>query len=265
MTSRAAKWTTSLIGNGPRRREFAPGDDSSCVPSWPTRHPHRGIPLDETPSCHARAMGSWAMGEVLGCDIETSGVDLFNDVPVSYALVTLIAGERVSTSAGLIDPGRAIPGGATEVHGISTERARTEGMPLSDAMEMIAAAVVSASWRGVPLVGMKLDYDLTILDTQSRTLCGRGLTERGWCGPVLDAVVLDRHEDRFRKGSRTLSALCAHYGICIENAHDAIADAVASVEVLFALAARFASLGEAEPYELHMSQIGWHREWAEGY
>ena len=205
------------------------------------------------------------MGEVLGFDFETTGVDRFNDVPVSYALVTLMAGERVSTSAGLIDPGRAIPPGATEVHGISTERARTEGMPLTDAMEMIAAVVVSASLRGVPLVGMKLDYDLTILDTQSRTLCGRGLPERGWCGPVLDAVVLDRHEDRLRKGSRTLSALCAHYGVCIENAHDAVADAVASAEVLFALAARFASLGEAEPYELHLAQIGWHREWAESY
>jgi DNA polymerase III subunit epsilon len=205
------------------------------------------------------------MGEVLGFDFETTGVDRFNDVPVSYALVSLVAGERVSTSAGLIDPGRAIPSGATEVHGISTERARAEGMPLGEAMEMIAAAVVSASVRGVPLVGMKLDYDLTILDTQSRTLCGRGLTERGWCGPVLDAVVLDRHEDRFRKGSRTLSALCAHYGVCIENAHDAVADAVASVEVLFALSARFASLGESEPIELHQAQIGWHREWAESY
>jgi DNA polymerase-3 subunit epsilon len=205
------------------------------------------------------------MGEVLGFDFETTGVDRFNDVPVSYALVTLVAGERVSTSAGLIDPGRAIPSGATEVHGISTERARSEGMALPDAIEMIAAVVVSASVRGVPLVGMKLDYDLTILDTQSRTLCGRGLPERGWCGPVLDAVVLDRHEDRFRRGSRTLSALCAHYGVCIENAHDAVADAVASVEVLFALAARFALLGETEPIDLHRAQIEWHREWAESY
>jgi DNA polymerase III subunit epsilon len=205
------------------------------------------------------------MGEVLGFDFETTGVDRFNDVPVSYALVTLIGGRRVSTASGLIDPGRIIPAGATEVHGISTERARAEGMPLGDAMEMIAGVVVSASIRGVPLVGMKLDYDLTILDTQARHLCGRGLLERGWSGPVLDAVVLDRHEDRFRKGSRTLSALCAHYGVCIENAHDAVADAVASVEVLFALAARFDGLGDAEPYELHEAQIGWHREWAEEY
>jgi len=205
------------------------------------------------------------MGEVLGFDFETTGVDRFNDVPVSYALVTLIGGRCVSTASGLVDPGRSIPAEATEVHGITTERARTEGMPLGDAMEMIAAEVVSASIRGVPLVGMKLDYDLTILDTQSRHLCGRGLPERGWRGPVLDAVVLDRHEDRFRKGSRTLSALCAHYGVRIENAHDAVADAVASAEVLFALAARFEGVGEAEPYELHEAQIGWHREWAEGY
>jgi DNA polymerase-3 subunit epsilon len=205
------------------------------------------------------------MGEVLGFDFETTGVDRFNDVPVSYALVTLIAGRRVSISSGLIDPDRPIPVEATEVHGISTERARAEGMPLRDAIEMIATLVVSASARGVPLVGMKLDYDLTILDTQSRRLCGSGLTERGWCGPVLDAVVLDRHEDRYRKGSRNLSALCAQSGVCSEHAHDAVADAVASAEVLFALAARFVTLGEAEPHELHEAQIGWHREWAQSY
>ena len=34
-------------------------------------------------------MGNWAMGEVLGFDFETTGVDRFNDVPVSFALVTV--------------------------------------------------------------------------------------------------------------------------------------------------------------------------------
>jgi DNA polymerase-3 subunit epsilon len=205
------------------------------------------------------------MGEMLAFDFETTGVDRFNDVPVSYALVTVVAGERVSTSSGLVDPGRDIPTGATEVHGITTERARAEGMPLGEAIELVTDAVISASRRGVPLVGMKLDYDLTILDTQSRRLCGGGLFERGWCGPVLDAVVLDRHHDRFRKGSRTLGALCAHYGVGIENAHDAVADAMASAEVLVALAARFEELAETEPSALHEAQIGWHREWAESY
>jgi DNA polymerase-3 subunit epsilon len=53
--------------------------------------------------------------------------------------------------------------------------------------------------------------------------------------------------------------------VVIENAHDAVADAVASAEVLFALADRFAELGQADPRALHEAQIGWHREWAQGY
>jgi DNA polymerase III subunit epsilon len=210
-------------------------------------------------------MGNWATGEVLGFDFETTGVDRFNDVPVSFALVTVEAGNVVSASSGLVDPGREIPRGATAVHGITTEHARSHGMPLREAMEMITDAVISASNRGVPLVGMKLDYDLTMLDTQSERFSGQGLLARGWRGPVLDAVVLDRHFDRYRKGSRTLGALCAHYGVGIENAHDATADAVASAQVLCALAVRFRELGESHPDDLHVAQIGWHREWAESY
>jgi len=210
-------------------------------------------------------MTLWTSGEVLGFDFETTGVDRFNDVPVSYALVTFEGGVLTSTSAGLVDPGREIPAGATNVHGISTERARSEGMPLRDAIAMVTDVIVSASKRGVPLVGMKLDYDLTILDTQARLLLGDGIIERGWHGPVLDAVVLDRHLDRFRKGSRTLGALCSTYGIDIENAHDAAADAIASIKVLLALAAQYKELRDAELPSLHDAQIGWHREWAESY
>jgi DNA polymerase-3 subunit epsilon len=210
-------------------------------------------------------MGIWTTGEILGFDFETTGVDRFNDVPVSYALVTVVGGEVVTTTAGLVDPGRDIPVGATNVHGISTERARAEGMPLRDAINMVADVVLSASSRGVPLVGMKLDYDLTILDTLSRSHRGVGVVESGWCGPVLDAVVLDRHLDRYRKGSRTLGHLCAHYGVLIENAHDASADAIASINVLLALAARFKELRDSDLPDLHAAQVGWHREWAEGY
>jgi DNA polymerase-3 subunit epsilon len=210
-------------------------------------------------------MGNWTFGEVLGFDFETTGIDRFNDVPVSYALVTFEGGVMTSTMAGLVDPGREIPAGAVNVHGISTERARAEGMPLREAIAMVADVIVSASRRGVPLVGMKLDYDLTILDTQSRQLHGAGIHDRGWCGPVLDAVVLDRHLDRFRKGSRTLGSLCETYGIDIQNAHDASADAIASIQVLLALAARYKELRDADLTTLHDAQIDWHREWATSY
>ncbi len=210
-------------------------------------------------------MGAWTTGEVLGFDLETTGIDRFNDVPVSYALVQVIDGIVVRTWSGLIDPGREIPAGATEVHGISTERARDEGMPLAGAVSLLADAVVSASRRGVPLVGMRLDYDLTMVETQAVQLCGPGIVERGWCGPVLDAGVIDRHFDPERRGRRTLVDLCRQYGIEIERAHDASVDAIASLEVLFALASRYDALRECDLVRLHNDQIGWHREWAEQY
>ena len=98
-------------------------------------------------------------------------------------------------------------------------------MPLAAAIDLVTDAVVAAGRRGVPLVGMKLDYDLTILDVLGSRLLGRGLLERGWCGPVLDAGVLDRHFDGEREGRRTLGDLCAHYGVELEDAHDAWFDA----------------------------------------
>ena len=207
-------------------------------------------------------VGAWPAGEVLGLDFETTGIDRFNDVPVSYALVSAVEGVVVRSWSGLIDPGRPIPAEATDVHGISTEQARDEGMPLHEAMALVSDAVVAASERGVPLAGMKLDYDLTILN-KARDLRGRGLVERGWRGPVLDAGVIDRHFDPEREGRRTLVDLCAHYGIEIGKPHDALVDATASIEVLFALAVRYDALWECDLARLHNDQIGWHREWAE--
>jgi DNA polymerase-3 subunit epsilon len=80
---------------------------------------------------------------------------------------------------------------------------------------------------------------------------------------VLDAGVIDRHFDPDRKGRRTLSDLCAHYGIEIRNAHDAAADAIASIEVLFALACRYDALWSCDLIGLHHDQIDWHRDWTE--
>jgi DNA polymerase-3 subunit epsilon len=209
-------------------------------------------------------VGAWPAGEVLGLDLETTGIDRFNDVPVSYALVSVVEGVVLRSWSGLIDPGRPIPPEATEVHGISTERARAQGMPLHEATALVCDALVAASERGVPLAGMKLDYDLTILD-RAGDLCGQGLVERGWRGPVLDAGVIDRHFDPEREGRRTLVDLCAHYGIELGKAHDAWADATASIEVLFALASRYDALRECDLDQLHNDQMDWHRAWTESY
>lgn len=207
-------------------------------------------------------VGDWTEGEVLGLDLETTGVDRFNDVPVSYALVSVVDGVAVHSWSGLIDPGREIPLDATAVHGITTEQARTDGMPLDAAVAIVGDAIVSAGRRGVPLVGMKLDYDLTMLDVLGK-FHGRGLTAQGWRGPVLDVGVLDRHFDGDRHGRRTLGDLCAHYEVEFEGAHDAWTDVVASVRVLYALVERYGALGETDVTRLHEWQIEWHRKWLE--
>jgi len=207
----------------------------------------------------------WPHGELLGFDLETTGVDRFSDVPVSFALTTWCGGAMVDAATHLIDPGREIPDGTSEIHGITTERARQEGWPLADAIELIADRLVEASRRGVPVTGIKLDYDLTMLDVQCRQLDDRGLAERGWTGPVLDALVLDRRLDRYRRGRRTLGHLCLHYGVEIAQAHDALADAQASIGVLLAMSRRFPELFGADPADLFGAQVGWHREWTVSY
>jgi len=206
-------------------------------------------------------MEPWAAGEVLGLDFETTGVDRFTDVPVSYALVSVVEGVVVRSWSGLVDPGCDIPAEASEIHGISSEQARREGMPLEHAIGLVTDAVTAAGRRGVPLVGMRLDFDLTILDGLATHLLGAGLAARGWRGPVLDAGVIDRHVDPEREGRRTLSDLCAHYGIELARPHDAMADAVASIEVLFALAVRYPSVWAGDLAQLHGDQTVWHREW----
>jgi DNA polymerase III subunit epsilon len=208
---------------------------------------------------------SWTEGELLCFDLETTGVDRFGDVPVSLALLRLRRGAVLERTVGLVDPGRPIPEGATAVHGITDEEVRLHGMTLASAIELVAEALVGASQRGVPVVGVKLDYDLTMIDVLCRGIDGRGLEDRGWSGPVLDALVLDRHVDQYRKGRRTLTDLCQLYGIRIGQAHAADSDAAAAGGVLLAMASRYEELSRATPNELHIAQMEYHREWVTSY
>lgn len=221
-----------------------------------------------TPPCQAPTMGTgagWADGETLAFDLETTGVDRFCDVPVSFALARMVGGQVLDVRHELVDPGRPIPEAATAVHGITTERARADGMPLDSALDTIAGALVDASRRKIPVVGMKLDYDLTIIDSQLRVLTGRGLADRGFVGPVVDALVLDRHFDRYRKGTRKLADLCRHYALELVDAHDAAADAVAAGQVVDALCRRYLDLSSRPLHELHIAQAAWHRQWASSF
>ena len=208
---------------------------------------------------------SWSHGVLVGFDLETTGVDTENDVPVSYAFVRYGPSGTLGALAGLINPGCEIPEAATAVHGISTERASAEGEDLRGAIRKIRSLLVDGSEHSHPVVGMNVSYDLKMIDACSRRLDGISLTEAGFRGPVLDVLVIDRHYDRYRKGGRKLVDLCAHYGVAPGNLHDANADVTATISVLLAQVEHYEELGSIDIDALYLAQQQWHRAWAENF
>jgi DNA polymerase III subunit epsilon len=114
---------------------------------------------------------------------------------------------------------------------------------------------------------MNASFDLTLLDRELRRHRASSLDQWFETTPlrVLDPRVLDKHLDRYRKGRRTLTDLCAHYEVVLDGAHDAAADAQAAMDVVRAVGHRFATrLARLSPAELHTLQAVWHAAQARG-
>ncbi|MBB1028642.1 3'-5' exonuclease, partial [Dietzia sp. DQ11-38-2] len=156
---------------------------------------------------------------LLAFDLETTGPDPRTAHVVTSALLA-IDGPRKVERTWLADPGIDIPEGATAVHGITTARARTHGRPHAEVVAETIAGVRTGWREGRTLVVFNAAYDLTILkrwDPSFEVL-----------GPVVDPFVIDRAVDPYRRGKRTLGALCAHHGVRVDGAHEAGADALAA-------------------------------------
>lgn len=210
----------------------------------------------------------WFEGPLAAFDTETTGVDVEHDRIVSAALVAQSSeGATPLVTRWLVDPGVPVPPGATAIHGLTDEHLQRNGRWPAPVMEEVARALAEQSARGIPLVVMNAPFDLTLLDRELRR--HRASTLARYLGPnalcVLDPWVLDKHLDRYRKGRRTLTDLCAHYGVELEGAHDAAADALASLGLVRAVGRRFAArLERLTPAELHERQAVWHAAQARG-
>ncbi|MFJ2861832.1 exonuclease domain-containing protein [Kitasatospora sp. NPDC087314] len=210
---------------------------------------------------------SWWQQPLVGFDLETTGTDPAVDRIVTAALVDTVGAGRVGAVHWLLDPGVPIPAEAEAIHGIGDDVARGKGRPAKEAVEEIAVALCERLAAGRPVVAFNAPFDLSLLDAELRRYGLVPLAARlgGPVGPVLDALVVDRAVDRYRKGSRTLQRVCEVYGVELTDAHEAGSDALAAVRVAVALAERYrAEVGDVAPAELHQRQIGWYREWAEG-
>ncbi|WP_086785319.1 3'-5' exonuclease [Streptomyces caniscabiei] len=213
-------------------------------------------------------MTCWYEGPLAAFDTETTGVDVETDRIVSAAVVVQDApGTRPRVTRWLVNPGVPVPAAATAVHGLTDEQLQRDGRWPAPVMEEIARALAEHAVRGRPLVVMNAPFDLTLLDRELRRHRASSLDRYVETTPlrVLDPRVLDKHLDRYRKGRRTLTDLCAHYEVTLDGAHDAAADAQAAMDVVRAVGHRFATrLARLSPAELHTLQAVWHAAQARG-
>ena len=195
---------------------------------------------------------TWLGRTMYSLDTESTSLDT-----ESARVVTLTLGR--STSPGhwspksyLLDPGVEIPAEATAVHGITTEHAQKEGMQPGHALHEVWLWLTQIATGRTPLVIFNAPYDLTLLDREFRRHLGEPLPT-GLI--VLDTLCLFRRFD-WTTGGRSLSKLAARYDITFP-AHDAEADALASLKLLHILAVMNDLLPLITPATLHEAQQGW--------
>jgi DNA polymerase-3 subunit epsilon len=209
---------------------------------------------------------SWHLGRLCGFDLETTGVDVEEDRIVTACVVQWGGKHPTTSTTWLANPGVDIPEGAAAVHGITTEQAQAEGQPAGQVVQQVVQALAQTFNAGIPIVAMNAPFDLTMLDREARRHRVFPLAdyEEGRLR-VIDPRILDKQVDKYRSGKRTLTDLCAHYGVPLDGAHSADADALAACRVAWRLGSRFPKLAELDLDGLHKAQVEWAAEQAASF
>ncbi|MFC9092781.1 3'-5' exonuclease [Streptomyces sp. NPDC057072] len=208
---------------------------------------------------------AWHRELLIGFDLETTGTDPYEARIVTGAVIEVRDGQPLGRRDWLADPGVEIPADAVAVHGISTERAAAEGRPADQVADAIADVLVTYWKTGVPVVAYNAAFDLTLLSAELRRHGLPSLRDRlggAEPGPVIDPYTIDRWADRYRRGKRNLEAVCTEYGVALDAAHNAAADALAAARLAGAIAGRHPKVAAFGPAELHRRQIKWYAAWA---
>ena len=211
---------------------------------------------------------SWHRGLIASFDLETTGVDVESDriVTASRWIIDPSKGSKVHMGW-LVNPGIDIPEGAAAIHGITTERAQADGQDPASAVRQIAGDLVHWSNEGAVVLAFNASYDVTLLHRE----CVRyGHTEEAAglekLRPVIDPHVIDKGMEKYRKGSRKLVDVAAHYGVELseEDAHGSAADSLAAARVGYVIATRYPHIGKMPADELHDLQRDWKADQAAG-
>lgn len=155
--------------------------------------------------------------ELVGFDLETTGLEGRQD-----RIVQAVVGDMNL----LINPGVPVPAAALAVHGFTNEYLSAHGVPYRDGVRRIGAALTEAWDRGAIIVGHNIGYfDLPFLRAQEAALD----LPRTRIRQFYDTYSAYKKVRSDTAGGK-LTDMCAELGVALENAHEAGADARASVE-----------------------------------
>lgn len=160
-------------------------------------------------------------------DFETTGINPSIDRIVQLAAIVVNGeGEIVDEFDTVVKPESPdnYTHGAEHIHGISESQV-ANGMPLSEALKKL--------WdisSGNVFTAHNARFDIGFLHAESERI---GLDYR--VESHIDTLSLARKIDTEKSRRHSLEALCQHYGIEREKAHDAKADATATAELLMHL------------------------------
>lgn len=185
---------------------------------------------------------------LVAIDCEATGPDQAHDRALEVAAVALRPDGSRTPRRWLLHPGRPIPPESTAVHHITD--ADVAGAP---AFEAVAGEIAEAL-TGVDLVGYNLRaFDIPLLREEFRRA---GIA---WApsGAVLDAYVIFKGRERHTLGT----AVRWYCGRELVDAHSAVADAEAALDVLLAQVERYPDLPR-DLAALDLASGGRQADWA---
>lgn len=205
---------------------------------------------------------SWVDDPFLAVDTETTGIDVWSDRIVEVAAVLVLPdGTVADTYSTIVNPGVDIPEGASAVHGITTARARDEGVAPAEALQAIAERIFRHGHRPLVMFNARFDWPILLAEAE------RHGVEFPFLAPVLDPFLVDKMLDQYRRGSRKLVAVAEHYDVELDeaDAHGAVADAVASARVMRQIVARYPQVGERSLASVFLRQVRGYERWRTGF